>query len=52
MILLGFKSELINLRRTTGDEIDEFINSKDVKYFEVSTFENQNVDESFNYIVS
>jgi len=38
MVLLGFKSELINLRRTAVDEIDEFANSKDVKYFEVSTF--------------
>ena len=52
MILLGFKSEMINQRRVTSDEIDEFVNTNNIKYFEISTFENINVDQSFNHLVS
>ena len=52
MALLGFKSELINKRRVTNDQIDEFTSNNNVKYFEISTFENKNIEQSFNYLIT
>ena len=49
-ILIGSKCDL-NSNLISRDNIDEIVNEYDIKYYEISTFENLNVIESVEYVV-
>ena len=51
IVALGNKCDLINEKEINKEDIDEFINKKNLKYFETSAKEGKNIDECFDYIM-
>lgn len=51
VVLIGNKSDLVEQREVTQEEIDNFTKiNNNIKYFEASAKEGKNIDECFNYI--
>ena len=50
VVLIGNKSDLIEEREITEEEINNFVKDNNIKYFETSAKDGKNVDECFYYI--
>ena len=50
VVLIGNKSDLKESREITEEEINKFVVSNNIKYFETSAKNGENIDECFYYI--
>lgn len=52
IVLLGNKSDLVNQRKVSQEDIDIFSNKFNLHYFEISTENRENLDNSIIYIAT
>ena len=50
VILIGNKSDLIDKREVSKEEIEKFIKDNNINYFETSAKDGKNIDECFTFI--
>ena len=50
VVLIGNKSDLVDKRVVTEEEIVKFIKDNNINYFETSAKDGKNIDECFNFI--
>ena len=50
VVLIGNKSDLVDKREVTKEEIEKFIKDNNISYFETSAKDGKNIDECFTFI--